>query len=521
MKFFNTAGPIKADRHYYISPLSRIDLAEVLELIEQMSYFVLHAPRQTGKTTALLALREKLNETGEYRAAYVNVEYAQVANSNVRIGIQTILSALSDEAEYNLNDIFVRDVWQDILDSTGELGALRKVLTEWSVAEPRPLVLMIDEIDSLTGDTLISVLRQLRGGYVERPKNFPQTVILCGVRDVRDYRIRSSMENAIILGGSAFNIKTESLRLGDFDELQTRSLLLQHTEETGQGWSESALKAVWESTLGQPWLVNALAKEACKTVTDRGCRIGHDDIIQSREVLIRRRDTHLDQLADKLREGRVKRVIEPLVSGEFETSVYQPDDVQYVRDLGMIRVDPQIDIANPIYREIIPRELITSADKVIPYKTAWYVEGGRLRIDKLLESFQVFFREHSEHWIQRFDYLEAGPQLLLQAFLQRIVNAGGRIEREYGVGRRHIDLLIVWEKGEIMQKTVIECKVRRNGLDSILSDALVQTRDYMDRCGTDVGHLVIFDRSEDRSWEEKLFRRDEVEGGKPVTVWGM
>ena len=94
-------------------------------------------------------------------------------------------------------------------------------------------MLLIDEIDLLVGDTLLSVLRQLRAGYVRRPRDFPQSVVLCGVRDVRDYRIHSGSGREIIAGGSAFNIKAESLRLGDFTKDEVLSLLGQHTDETG------------------------------------------------------------------------------------------------------------------------------------------------------------------------------------------------------------------------------------------------------------------------------------------------
>ena len=504
--------------HYHIAPLERIDRDEVLGLIEQKRYFILHAPRQTGKTSALRALMGELNQAGRHRAVYVNVEGAQAAREDVPAAVRAILSALSRSAEDHLGDGFVRDHWQRILEASGPHDALAEVLRGWSKADARPLVAMIDEIDALVGDTLISVLRQLRAGYAERPGHFPQCVILCGIRDVRDYRIHSGSEKAIVAGGSAFNVKAASLRLGDFGETEVRSLLLQHTGATGQGWSEEALAEVWESTAGQPWLVNALAAEALKKVADLNETIGREDVIDAREALILRRDTHLDQLADKLREPRVKRVIEPLVSGG-QPEAYQADDVQYCVDLGLIRAVPEIAVTNAIYREVIPRELINFSDRALSHQTEWYVEDGRLMMDRLMEAFQGFFREHSEHWVGRFDYREAGPQLLLQAFLQRVVNSGGRIEREYGLGRGRMDLMVEW--GPRRQREAVECKLRRNGLDRTVAEGLEQLGGYMRRCGTASGHLVIFDRSESRSWDEKVFRREESADGRKVTVWGM
>jgi len=82
------------------------------------------------------------------------------------------------------------------------------------------------------GDILISLLRQIRAGYPDRPRAFPQTVLLCGVWDVRDYRIHNG-DNQVITGGRAFNIKSESLRLGNFSHGDVAILYAQHTEETG------------------------------------------------------------------------------------------------------------------------------------------------------------------------------------------------------------------------------------------------------------------------------------------------
>ena len=529
MRFFNTAGPIDAEMHYHIPPLARLNVDDLLLLIRQRKYFVLHAPRQTGKTSALFALRDLLNASGEFRCAYVNVEVGQSAREDVAAAMWAILSALARGARHGLDDQFVAEVWPGILKGAGPNDALGETLARWAESDAKPLVLMIDEIDALIGDTLLSVLRQLRAGYPERPRRFPQSVILCGVRDVRDYRIRSSAEDAIVAGGSAFNIRATSLRLGDFSRRQVEFLLTQHTEETGQAFTDEALREIWELTRGQPWLVNALAYEACfdnKAGRDRSRPINADAIQDAREQLILRRETHLDQLTDKLQEERLRRVVEPLLSGADAADSIAADDLQYARDLGLVARDGPVAIANPIYREVIPRDLTyTTQEMAIHHDPAWYVDDdGALRVGKLLAAFQEFFREHSEHWVERFQYKEAGPQLLLQAFLQRIVNSGGRIEREYGLGRRRTDLLIVWPvEGDTgrTQNVVIECKVLHRGLDRTLREGLEQTRAYMDRCAAAEGHLVLFDRTEGKSWDDKVYRRNEAEDGAPVTVWGM
>ncbi len=524
MRFFNTTGPVVAADHYCIPPLQRLDLTEVRRLIRDKRYFVLHAPRQTGKTSALLALRDLLNAEGDYRCVYVNIEGAQAMREDVERAMQVILGQLASWARVTLRDEFLTENWSGIFDQFGA-GALGEALTRWAQAGSKPLVLLIDEIDSLIGDTLLAVLRQLRAGYVLRPTSFPQSVVLCGVRDVRDYRIQSTAENAIIAGGSAFNIKARSLRLGDFSQDEVRELLGQHTEETGQVFSPDTLETVWTQTQGQPWLVNALADETCfrDEATEKQRRaITADDIREAQEQLILRRETHLDQLADKLKEDRVQRVIEPLLSGAEERR-FIDRDLEYVRDLGLVAQDRPLRVANPIYAEVVPRELTWVIQEEFEQETAWYIDAdGSLNVVKLMTEFQTFFREHSEHWVTRFQYQEAGPQLLLQAFLQRIVNSGGRIEREYGLGRMRTDLLIVWPRGDQTHKIVIECKILHKSLEQTIAEGLEQTAEYMDRCDAEAGHLVIFDRREGRRWADKVFHdHRKSSSGIEIDIWGM
>ena len=525
MRSFNTTGPVRPEKHYCVPPLSRLDLDDVLALVRDEKYFVLHAPRQTGKTSVLLTLRDLLNgdAEGAYRCVYVNVEAGQAGREDTERAMRAILGQLASHAQETLQDDFVDDIWLGILERFGPDGAFYEVLRRWARADPAPLVLLIDEIDALVGDTLLSVLRQLRSGYHLHPGSFPQSIVLCGVRDVRDYRIHSSSEKAVIAGGSAFNIKARSMRLGDFSRDEALSLLAQHTQETGQEFRPEASERVWRQSRGQPWLVNALCAEACfgnRNGRDRARPIEESDIDEAQEQLILRRETHLDQLADKLREGRVRRVVEPLLSGGAERE-FSARDIEYVRDLGLIAIAPPLRIANPIYAEVVPRELTAAAQEGLVEDTAWYIDaGGGLDVVRLLAAFQVFFREHSEHWVERFEYREAGPQLLLQAFLQRIVNGGGRIEREYGLGRGRTDLLIVWPQGERTRKFVIECKILRKGLERTLGEGLAQTAGYMDRCAAEAGHLVIFDRGEG-AWDDKIFHRIESAGGVCIHVWGM
>ncbi|MCK4765997.1 MAG: AAA-like domain-containing protein [Candidatus Aminicenantes bacterium] len=524
-RFFNTAGPVKEEKHYQIDPLGRIDLEAILSLISQEKYFVLHAPRQTGKTSYMLALMDYLNTKGWYKSLYVNVEPAQMARERIKDGILTILRIIANESYLCLKDSFLKDNWKAILEDSGELYALQDALMQWCRRSDKPIVLFLDEIDSLVGDTLISVLRQLRSGYNNRPAMFPQSIVLCGVRDVRDYRIHSKKDKDIITGGSAFNIKAESLRLGNFDLNEIKTLYNRHTKDTGQTFADNVFPLVWELTEGQPWLVNALGYEVCfkmKEGRERAKAISADMINRAKEHLILRRETHLDQLADKLREGRVIRVLEPILSGFGDVEKIPTDDIDYAVDLGLIKKEPQIRISNKIYKEVIPRELTYSAQLTILQEAPWYSEDdGRLNMDKLLTAFQEFYRKHFESWVDGLDYAEAGSQLLLQAFLQRIVNSGGQVEREYGLGRQRTDLLLIRPYSKGVQQVVIEMKIRYGSLESTIAKGLEQTWGYMDKCGAGEGYLLIFDRSEKVSWEKKIFQKTRTYEGTTIKIFGM
>ncbi|WP_026623441.1 hypothetical protein, partial [Ectothiorhodospira haloalkaliphila] len=478
-----------------------------------------------------LAMMEAINAQGRYACAYANIEGAQVARGNEEKGIPAVCDALVNSIQLYLKDDHLSRWYDDRRKDISPQNLLTQVLQHWAQHAGCPTVLFLDEVDALVGDTLISLLRQIRAGYPQRPDAFPQSIVLCGVRDVRDYRLHQEGAQ-VITGGSAFNIKAESLRMGNFTEAECQTLWQQHTDETGQAFDPTIFQELWEDTHGQPWLVNALGYELTwrfKPARDRSRPLSLEDYRAAREALIQSRATHLDQLADKLREPRVCRVIsELLASGEEGLEQLPLDDLEYVHDLGLIEVRPRVRISNRIYREVIPRELTWTTQVRIPnQETVWYLTPVHcLDVPRLMRAFQQFFREHADSWMERFDYKEAGPQLLMQAFLQRIVNGGGRISREYGLGRKRTDLFIEWPTDPVkgfhgpMQRIVIELKLQRGALEGVISQGLAQTASYASQVGADEAHLVIFNRDPGVTWEERIWETERTVEGRCIRVWG-
>ncbi|MEO1402800.1 MAG: ATP-binding protein [Cyanobacteria bacterium J06635_1] len=454
-KWFNTAGPCKADIHYMLSPLAR--LPQLDRLIEQQGYFVIHAPRQTGKTTTMLALAQRLTASGKYTAVMVSAEVGAAFPHDPGAAEKAILDAWQDDAPFWLPPELQPPPWPASPPGR-QIGA---ALSAWAQQSPRPLVVFIDEIDALKDQTLISVLRQLRNGYPKRPGRFPHALALIGVRDVRDYKVASGGSNRLNTA-SPFNIKIESLTLGNFTQAEVAELYGQHTAATGQIFGPEAIQQAFELTQGQPWLVNALARQMVEIlVPDPQQAIEVEHVHQAKEILIQRQDTHLDSLSSLLREDRVRAVIEPMLAGQ-ELGDIPNDDRQFLIDLGLImrRSTGGITLANPIYREVLPRVLASGAQDSLPIiHPSWLTPEGKLDPTRLLEAFLQFWRQHGQPLLKSAPYHEIAPHLVMMAFLHRVVNGGGTLEREYAIGSDRMDLCLRY--GEVT--LAIELKVWREG----------------------------------------------------------
>ncbi len=496
MRFFNTAGPCDKRFHYMVPAAER--LPQVPGIVARGGYFVVHAPRQTGKTTTLWALARAITAEGTYAAIHFSCESGEAAGDDYGAAQRAVLDSIMSEAEDELPaELWPPQPWPE----ADETRLLTHGLRAWARACPRPLVLFFDEIDALRGQSLISVLRQLRDSYRKRPDSAPWSVALCGLRDVRDYKAASGGDASRLGSASPFNIKVESLRLDDFSRDDMVALYRQHTKASGQSFTDEALSRAYELTRGQPWLINALAREIVdKMAVAAPEPITAEHVETAKERLILARATHLDSLVDKLHQPRVRSIIEPLIVGSTILATAYNDDVSYVRDLGLISPSRTVEIANPIYREVIVRVLTESVEQHVKPESGPFVKpDGRLDMDKLLHAFADFWREHGEVLTGNLSYHEVAPQLVLMAFLQRIVNGGGFIDREYGLGRYRIDLLIRWPVrdaagGRQWQREALELKVWRDKKPDPLAQGLSQLDAYLERLQLDHGILVIFDR---------------------------
>lgn len=496
-RWFNIAGPCKEDIHYMLSPTIR--LPDLEELIQQQSYFVLHAPRQTGKTTAMLSLAKQLTDTGNYAAVMVSAEVGSAFNHDPSAAELAILGIWRNTIEDNLLPELQPQTW--VYNVPGQ--RIAENLRAWSRAINRPIVLFIDEIDSLQDETLISVLRQLRDGFPKRPENFPSSVGLIGLRDVRDYKVASGGSDRLNTS-SPFNIKVASITMRNFNVEEVGELYQQHTAATGQIFTPEATETAFDLTQGQPWLVNALAKEVVeKMVKDRSIAITKEHILKAKEILIARQDTHLDSLAEKLREKRVKNIIEPILAGQTLPDTLA-DDRQYLIDLGLLRRDPAggLVISNPIYREVIPRVLVQGTQDSLPHiSPSWLTPKGELNIDALLEAFIKFWRQHGEPLLSSAAYHEIAPHIVLMAFLHRVVNGGGILEREYAIGSDRMDLCLRYKDVTLG----IELKVWREKKRDPQTEGIEQLESYLARLGLDFGWLFVFDRRKNAlPMEERL-----------------
>jgi len=480
-------------------------LTDIRELIGNKQYFVIHAARQSGKTTLLNSLEQTINREGRYYALYCSLEAVQSFPEPER-GIPQVFNCIISAIE--ISGLPVKESLDDIagkIDKNEIAVSIKKLFYIICSMLDKPLVVFFDEADCLSEGTLNTFLRQIRDGYINRGRMpFIHSLALVGMRNIRDYKGKIRKDTETMGSASPFNIVRKALTLKNFTGEEIRQLYRQHTEETGQIFEPEAVDRIHWWTDGQPWLVNAIAVEVIEEQLedDTSKPVTAEMVEQAVQTIILRRDVHIDSLLERLREDRVRKVIEPVITGRDNAISLSSDDTLYCLDLGLVKIaSGELVVSNPIYREVFIRTLTQDTQfnliSKIP-ETPWLLPDG-IDMNGLLKAFQEFWRENSEIWMEKYEYKEAAPHLILQAFLQRVINGGGEILREYASGRRRFDLCVKYAG----KKYPIELKLRYGSRTE--QDGLEQLGAYMDKAGVREGWLIIFDRESGKPWEQKIY----------------
>jgi hypothetical protein len=505
-----------------LDPLRNIG-KELVNLIERENYFVLHAARQSGKTTLLLELADKINADGKYHALYCSLECLQGVTA-VERGIPSIVRKIKTELEIqNLPSGFAKEADFENID-----GLLYQSFVSYCCSLDKPLVIFFDEADCLSNGTLISFLRQLRNGFVSRARTpFVHSIALVGMRNIRDYKAHIRPDSETLGSASPFNVVSKTMTISNFTYEDVTEFYSQHTTATGQVFEKDVAQFIFEQTQGQPWLVNAIAIEAIEEIckSDYSATITKDIAKQAIQNIIIARGTHFDSLMERLKEERVRNVIQPLILGEEVDRT--TDNYLYAKDLGLIRdFNGKVEPSNPIYAEVIIRAITCTAQEAFKNSKPnsdlpKYIKAGKIDINHLLKDFQSFWRENSEIiWDELYEegfreYKEASPHLVLQAFLQRVLNGGGHISREMALGKKRVDICVEWNN----QKYPIELKLYKG--TKTIKDSTEQILDYMDKVGSKEGWMVIFDRTPKKSWTKKLYLKEvKQSSGRKITIFG-
>jgi hypothetical protein len=509
MRTFNTSGPGDPEFDYQLPPLQRSP--DAIRLLMERKYVALSGPRQSGKTSLVRALSERINTDGWARSVVLSCEAADRL-----VGVEEIEQAENLLIQHwSTASALQGAAWPE--EATAKAlrapaGArLFAFLSAAAVACDKPLVVILDEVDCLARRPFISALRQIRDGFQYRPKGFPYAMALCGLRNLREHDRFLGGDGS----GSPFNIVHE-LTVTSFSHAEVVALYAQHTAETGQSFTDAAVDRAWEQTRGQPWLVNAIARLCVmEVVPDAAKPVELADVEEAIRRLEASNPTHLASLAARLREDRVLRVVAPVVVGDAPDA--PPDDARYAIELGILErgSGEALRVSNPLYARSLLK-LVTEQKRtdLTAWAPAWLTPDGRIDVVKLRENFLTFWSLHRGMMRDLITYPEAVPHFGLMTYLDRVVNGGGRVDREFAVGSGRLDLLVRYKD----LRLPIEVKVRRDHRSDPLPEGLEQLDRSCEGLRVDTGWLVIFDQRSGASDTGLECREVVTRGGRSGTV---
>ena len=502
-KIFNTSAVCRPEIHYMVDLSDR--LAQIKKMVDRGDYFTINRARQYGKTTMLRALGSFLAEN----YVVVSLDFQMMSQSDF-------------EKESSFSEAFAREVLEEIAnieevsveiitrlqrladgkEGKGRLAELFQCLNAWCGQSKKPIVMLIDEVDSAQNNQVfLDFLAQLRGAYINRDKRPAfQSVILAGVYDVKNIkqRLRPDGEHRV---NSPWNIAADFLLDMNFSVKDISGMLAEYESDyqTGMDIKEIA-QFIYDYTSGYPFLVSRICKLMDERITgsegyfDRKLVWTKEGVLEAVKILLIEKNTLFESITGKLADyPRLRELVYSLLFTGRKIS-YNPlsPSIEIAEMFGFIknsRGDAVISnriFETVLYNLFLSEEMLDSEE----YRTALqernqFIQNGHLNMKLILEKFVVHWGDLYSSADEKF--IEDNARKFFLLYLKPIINGTGNyyIEAQTRDNKR-TDVIIDYCK----EQFVIEMKIWRGNAYHERGEK--QLAEYLEYYHLNKGYMLSF-----------------------------
>ena len=501
-KTFNITADCKPALHYMVDISGRLE--QIKRMIDAGQYFTINRARQYGKTTTLRALAKYL--VRDY--VVISLDFQLMSHKDFEeegIFVKAFSEAVLRKAgAENAVPAEIRSELQNLIGNVQEaaLARLFEILSSWCEISEKPIVLIIDEVDSASNNQVfLDFLSQLRGYYIDRDVTPAfQSVILAGVYDIKNIKrkIRSDGEHK---NNSPWNIAAKFRVDMSFSQKDIAGMLEEYEQDyrTGMNIADMA-ELLYEYTSGYPYLVSWLCKCIDEEITgstefpDRKSAWTKAGFLEAEKILLSEKNTLFESLVNKLTDyPELKNVLyELLFTGK--AIPYNPLNkyIETAEMFGFIKHENgSAVISNRIFETVLYNLFISEEymdskiyDVGLREKNQ-FVSGGHLNmrkvLEKFVETFDYLYGDQNENFLE-----EAGRRYFM-LFLKPIINGTGNCYVEPETRNRERMDLVVDYRGE---QFVVELKIWHG--DAYNSRGEDQIVGYLEYYGLKKGYMISF-----------------------------
>ncbi|MBO1317001.1 hypothetical protein [Acanthopleuribacter pedis] len=436
----------------------------------------------------LLAVRDDLADTTDNATPtsgfqldplYVDFSAAVLGEQPLEDRVLAVMTEIGLAARNQLEELEPLDLVEEVFGIHGPAASIRTQLQRWRRLRNAPLLLLVDGMQGCDPVVAGLILQQLSPFDASDPEQ-GLWLLVAG---------HGSLDWMFPDGPPAMVHRAGHITLSAFSATQVQQMAELFRLETGRSVNHEAVDLIMQLTQGHPWLVNLMLEQMTTSSEDREIRGEH--VAEAKEQLIGSESSPLQRWFHYFQRPGIQRVVEPLLIAADAPYFLEPSHLEEARALGLVQGFAPVRFANRLLEEWIPRRMVLGNDQYLSRQAEVVVEEGGLNFVVLLSECQRYFSGEGRRILTSMPYQQAGPLLMLQGFISRLVRNHGRIEREVDALRHMITLFIFWQSGDDIQTVILGLKVLDQRREATLHGDLAQIGRFMNLCETKEGHLVV------------------------------